>query len=897
MSTELYSLVVQTSHPDLVIDAGVVTLGEENRKKLDAMRRREEKLRLAQASCALLNSGGGVIKMEMANKDEHPVELGLDLEKSLRELIQSSDLQAFFETKQQGRQLYIFVKSWNCSPEDGSTKPRICSLSSSLYRRSETSVLPLDSREAFSFLKKKKSSVKCSLMENGAPPRKNLRAECQDISELDRALKIFQRERIDYGHKLAFSESTSIEFKQFSTKCIQEYVARIIPEYIPAFANTRGGYLFIGVDDKSKKVLGCKTELVDRDSLETVIAEAISKLPIVHLCSSEAGVSFRTKFIDVYQEKNVCSYLCAIKVEPFCCAVFSEAPKSWMVNKEKGVYRLTAKEWVGMMMDADPGEKGGILSEDFECQLSLSTSPPCCRPVYSRKGLEHKANLQQCLFPVSPGCLQYIPDSLWKELSSEHQGLETLISQEIHSFSCQVLIFSRSWAMDLDLKEKQGVICDALLIAEDSPPILYTILGEQDAGGQDYCTHTAFTLKQKLVNTGGYTGKLCVMTKVLCLSPQSTAASTEGSACPIHYPSSYNLADTQEMEALLQALVLVLLSFRSFLSDQLGCEILNLLTAQQYEILSKNLHKTRDLFVHGLPGSGKTVMALKIMEKIRNTFPCETNRILYICENERLRDFISSKNICKAVTRKTFMIKEYHNIQHIIIDEAQNFRTEDGDWYEKAKAITQREQDCPGILWIFLDYFQTSHLDVSGLPLFSRQYPREELTRVVRNADNIARYLQEELEEVRNKPPPNLPPGSLGMLREFNWAQGVSGSVEIKSMSLKTMMTYVAGKCQFFLSNGYSLRDIAVLFSTVNDVQYYKDMFLKEMRKRKMSCNNNELIYNHDMFDSVRRFSGLERSIVFGIDPRAAEPAIFHNLLLCLASRARKHLYILRFSS
>jgi superfamily II DNA or RNA helicase len=86
--------------------------------------------------------------------------------------------------------------------------------------------------------------------------------------------------------------------------------------------------------------------------------------------------------------------------------------------------------------------------------------------------------------------------------------------------------------------------------------------------------------------------------------------------------------------------VIVLLGFRSFLSDQLGCEVLNLLTAQQYEIFSKNLRKNRELFVHGLPGSGKTVMAVKIMEKIRNMFHCDTNSILYICENQPLRNLI-----------------------------------------------------------------------------------------------------------------------------------------------------------------------------------------------------------------------------------------------------------------
>lgn len=241
---------------------------------------------------------------------------------------------------------------------------------------------------------------------------------------------------------------------------------------------------------------------------------------------------------------------------------------------------------------------------------------------------------------MSPGCLKYTPESLWKELCSENKGLEDLLSQQMHSVPCGLLILSRSWAVDLNLEERQGVICDALLIAENSPPTLYTILGQQEEGAQDYCTRTAFTLKQKLVNTGGYTGRVCVMTKVLCLESHSNVETSEESPAPIDYPRSYNLANPQEMEALLQALVIVLLNFRSFLSDQLGCEILNLLTVQQYEIFSKNLRKNKKLFVHGLPGSGKTVMAIKIMEKIRNTFHCEADRILYICENQRLRDFI-----------------------------------------------------------------------------------------------------------------------------------------------------------------------------------------------------------------------------------------------------------------
>nr|XP_006990147.2 schlafen family member 13 [Peromyscus maniculatus bairdii]XP_015863839.2 schlafen family member 13 [Peromyscus maniculatus bairdii] len=894
METNL-CLEVTQSHPDLVIHVKEVTLGEENRKKMDLVKRKLEKTNITKAACALLNSGGGVIEIQMANNSDHPVEMGLDLEQSLRELIQSSDLQTFFETQQRGKHFYIFVKSWTCGPRSGSAKPRICSQNSSLYRRSGTSVIEMNFIDAFTFLKDKKS-VKCSLTDEGTPPAKKSKTMHQNNPELKSASEIFQCEKLEYGQILPFPESTYIEFKQFSTKKIQNYIKNIIPEYVSAFANTLGGYLFIGVDNETKEVQGCPKNNVDRNSLERVVNEVISKLPVFHFCSSEGKVSPQTKVIDVFHEGNLHGYLCVIKVEAFCCAVFSEDPTSWMVDKEKGIYNLTTKEWVDIMMDAGPeaaaNQSSSLrnLCEDFESQLSLSNSPPCCRPVYSKKGLEDKADLQKRLFAVSPGRLTYTPKTLWMELCSEHERLENLISQEMGSVPCGLLIVSRSWAVDLDLEEKQGVICDALLIAENSSPTLYTILEEQDEWGKDYCTHTAFTLKQKLVNTGGYTGRVCVMTKVLCLSSKSNVETSEWSASPINYPCSYKLANTQEMEALLQALVIVLLNFRSFLSDQLGCEILNLLTAQQYEIFSKNLHKAKKLFVHGLPGSGKTIMAMKIMEKIRNTFHCETDRILYICENQRLRDFIGGKNICQAVTRTAFMGNAFKRdrIQHIIVDEAQNFRTENGDWYNKARSITQRKQNCPGILWIFLDYFQTSHTQQSGLPDFSCQYPREELTKVVRNADQIAEFLQKELQEIRNNPPPRIPPKCLEMLNEFTWTQGVSGSLELRHLSLEEMVIFVANKCNFFLRNGYSPQDIAVLFSTEEQKNILKGEFLREMRKKRVSQMDDVT------FDSIRRFSGLERTIVFGINPHAIERHISHNLLLCLASRARKHLYILR---
>ncbi|XP_049646176.1 schlafen family member 11 [Suncus etruscus] len=878
-------LEVKPFHYDVIINVGKVILGEQKRNKLQKDQRYQEKVKVKQAACALLNSGGGMIEIEMANEEEHSIEMGCDLEEALRELIESRDFHSFFETKQQSGYFYIFVKSWSSGPfsRDSSLMPRICSLSSSLYYRSETSVKLMNSEKAFRFLNEKKSNA--TEMSGNCPPRKNPRYE---DSELDSPNKVFQRDRFEYGEILPFPESRYVEFKQFSTKNIEKYLKCTISEYIPAFANEKGGYLFIGVDDKSKEVLGCPKENVNIDKLSGIIEESISKLHTYHFCDSRPmAVDYESKIINVFKNGILHSFLCIIQVKAFCCAVFSGNPSSWIV-KDNEVCSLTSEKWVQMMM----GDTNPELSEDFESQLNISESSPSCRPVYTKKGLKHKKDLQQQLFPVKPGSLLLTPTSLWTELCSEHEGLQELMNNQLHPFFQGVLILSRSWAVDLSLKENKRVLCDALLIAQNSPPILYTILGEQDADGWFYCTKTAFTLKQKLVNMGGYTKRLIVIPKLLHLCPESNVQSLRCLSSSIDYPKSYNLVDTCQMEALLQSLVVVMLGFRSFLSDQLGCEVLNLLTLQQYELISKNLRKHRELFIHGFPGTGKTIIALKIIEKIRNVFHCETNDILYVCENQPLRNFVGNKKICRAETRKKFMNDDYENIQHIIMDEAQNFRTEDGDWYAKAKAITQKNKNCPGILWIFLDYFQTSHTEDSGLPNFLVQNSKEELTKVVRNSDQVAKFLQKEIDRVRRKPPDNIPLGSLEMLHEVEWVQGVQGTLTTETnLTLKGTVDYVAQTCKSLFERGYSAKDVAVLLSTTKDLDFFYRKL--RMKMRMLIGNASNLQNDHIVLDSVRRFSGLERTIVFGIHPHTADPTILGNFLVCLASRANKHLYIL----
>lgn len=235
----------------------------------------------------------------------------------------------------------------------------------------------------------------------------------------------------------------------------------------------------------------------------------------------------------------------------------------------------------------------------------------------------------------------HTPKKLREDLLREHPGLDNLMQNQVKQLSERVLVFSRSWAVEVGLPEKRDIICDVLLIAKGRPPILYTICEHPPSKDLfENSRRVAQRLKEKLVNTGGYIHKLCVIPKLLTLTPKMNCGKEWDLNVQEMYPQNYSLINSDNLKPLLRALTVALLTFKSFLSDHVGFEFLNLLTIQQYQLLSENLDKAKKLYIYGLPGTGKTIVALQIIEKIRNKLCCPPEEVLYICENQPLRDFV-----------------------------------------------------------------------------------------------------------------------------------------------------------------------------------------------------------------------------------------------------------------
>lgn len=103
-----------TNYPDVLVVIGKTLLGKSSRKKKSSNQKTEKVFSIA--VCALLNSGGGILRMESEDKNyffwEHDI-CG-DMETSLRDCTGRSKAHPYFAWMQQGSNLLLFVETWSC---------------------------------------------------------------------------------------------------------------------------------------------------------------------------------------------------------------------------------------------------------------------------------------------------------------------------------------------------------------------------------------------------------------------------------------------------------------------------------------------------------------------------------------------------------------------------------------------------------------------------------------------------------------------------------------------------------------------------------------------------------------------------------------------------------------
>lgn len=110
----------------------------------------------------------------------------------------------------------------------------------------------------------------------------------------------------------------------------------------------------------------------------------------------------------------------------------------------------------------------------------------------------------------------------------------------------------------------------------------------------------------------------------------------------------------------------------------------------------------------------------------------------------------------------------------------------------------------------------------------------------------------------------------------------------------------MTGQCNSCIQQGYPVKDTAILCSTQHAAQVFSQILEPELKRQIRKCRvrlilgqAENVLENVIVLDSIRRFSGLDRRIVFGIHPVPAQEEISLSLLPCVASRANAKLHLL----
>lgn len=247
------------------------------------------------------------------------------------------------------------------------------------------------------------------------------------------------------------------------------------------------------------------------------------------------------------------------------------------------------------------------------------------------------------------------------------------------------------------------------------------------------------------------------------------------------------------------------------------------------------------------------------------------------------------------------------------MDEAQNFKDRDGDWYSAAERLTKPRENSQveactdknrtansdlnllerhGFFWVFMDYSQKVHKFNAGLPsiIGKNNFMMSEITRNSKEIFEYAMHFMNGSPEGQNV---KLPDDMAGLRGDVEVSPHLghdykSGqSVEILKCDKEHLKEKLFQVLSVIIDSGVSVDDLAVLVGSKQD-------------KPEVTANVKPLSQKIERgleVDTVKEFSGLDRGTIIGVDPKVnSEHADLNKFILSLATRARDKLVIISTS-
>lgn len=659
--------------------------------------------------CALLNSGGGILHMRNLDAERGVVlSKHLDtwwsgMEIKMAEILSRDDICNYFDLvgNHDDKHLYLFVK----------TAEHLCSLTYHCRLPTDTATHEVTYQSLL------------RLMVNHGEPGTLL--ELPPIPG-----------KYEYG-KVAEElkkETKQIQFKQLATpqnkssggkNTLPERVCSLMIKYVSAFANHEGGHIYYGIGDTRASVYGEELSLPDQKNLEWLITQRMHNM--VWRDSSVRtvrGVHWDIKFFPVSNvPKKGYRVVVVVSVVKFPGGVFTSCPASSYINADGRVVDFNFDDWKEAVLN--PLRDVPELHHRFhKLSLMVPRAPLVFTLPNTIDTIKNKVILAK-LDDIQPR--QYIES--YTDLS-QREAIRTVLN--LFKGSNSVCIGMECWGLKIPMMPCNEVLCDVAIVAEgDGVKVLTFALSRSDRV-MHHSQTAATVLKNKIVQFGGCTEKFSVISNVLDISQNNVLEDLEKQLATSDIYPSHFCSNKRKIDKVLNSLIICM---GSYLARSQALDSMNqhgsyhfLLTHDQFELLWTQQH-TRELWVHGPSGTGKTVAAIQMIQELRRRGCCCDN-ILYLAENEKLCEFVRSHNQCLVTTRRELladssnadlMEKKYGRVCNVVVDEAQNFKDWDGDWYSLAEKLANQKPPsnlprCSNYFWVFMDYAQKVHKFKAGLP-------------------------------------------------------------------------------------------------------------------------------------------------------------------------------------
>ncbi|XP_041370884.1 schlafen family member 13-like [Gigantopelta aegis] len=830
-----------------------------------------------QYACALLNSGGGVLQM---NNVQHQSVQSKDLdmwwsgmECNFANILSGDDICNYFDFigNFDDPQLYLFVKS----------AEHLCTLDYHCRLPTETATHDVSYRSVVKLLTRA--------------------GECGSLSDLpaipsEYAFRRTEDQLKQEGKQIQFKHLTS---QSLSSKSVPEKIQHTVTRYISAFANHEGGHIYFGIEDSKAMVMG---EILSPRDQEKTARSVEKKMKSFIWCDTsqkvQRGKHWDIKFFlvkECWPERRV---IVVVSVCRFPGGVFTSCPESFHVDSKGDVQAFTFQQWKDAHL-AEIRDKPQLHARFFK----VPVCSPQSRLVF---GLPHtvqsiKNKVLKCMtgFSLQP---KHVLDKI------QNPAIKTSIKNILSTFSDEphLAVDVHSFGIGLDLPSSVDSVLDVLVLSPHYGLHLITMTtkSSSDSSVLKHCCSVAKTIKMKLVHHGGCTERFGIHIHVVNINNSLALENFQLELDKTIFPVTYSNGE-HILEKILSCLVVAVSAYKPHEAATKQEEYYFLLTCDQFELLW-NYQFTKELWVHGPPGSGKTVSCLLMIKHLVQQ-GCRKQEVLYIAENDLLCAYIRSFDLCQVISRRELMTdaqdpsilqSKYEDVRNVFVDEAQNFKDRDGDWYSLANHLSNQKAEnmstsSSGYFWVFMDYAQKVHKFKAGLPgLIGKN--NFMLSEISRNSKEIFEYASKFMQASDSKTPATQGNVCLTDVPKLGHDYSTGKDVSIIKCSQSAVKDTLIKVLEEFTSNGVKLQDMAILMGKKKDAETMHDMLITDLYKQDSTSTGKADVVT---VDTVRRFSGLDRPVVIGLDPRINEEhADMDKFIVNLVTRAKDGLVIITTS-